>query len=402
MLGSIALIFITGLLMGSLFKKIKLPPLIGMLIAGIIIGPFVLNLLSDDLLSISGTLRQIALIIILTRAGLSLNLKDLKEIGRPGFLLSFLPAIFEITATIIFAPIILNISYLDAALLGTVIASASPAVIVPRMLKLMEEKRGTNKKIPQMILAGDSIDDIFNIVLFTMLLTYQTGDNSSLVLQILQIPSSIILGALLGIITGLLLTYLFKKFKMNLTTKVVILLSIGFLLVTLESRLENIVAVSGLLAIMVSGIVLLKKLPNEAYQLEQSFKKLWIPAEVLLFVLIGASVNINYATDLLWQTILLLVIILIFRALGTFICLIGTNLNFKEKAFTMITCIPKATVQAAIGGIPFMYGLPSGAMILSVAVITILFTAPIGAFLIDISYMKLLTLDSISMNEDLR
>lgn len=391
MIQSLGLILISGLLLGSLFKKLKLPSLIGMILAGIIIGPFVLNLLDENILLISADLREVALIIILTRAGLSLDLNDLKEIGRPGVLMSFLPAIFEMTATIIFAPLLLNISYIDAALLGAVIASASPAVIVPRMIKLMDEKVGTDKKIPQMILAGDSIDDVFNIVIFTMLLGFQTGNGSSIGLQLLAIPSSIIFGILLGIISGIILSKIFNKFKISNNIKVITLIGVAFIFIGIENLVSDYITISGLLAVMVNGIVIFKKEPEAAKEMSKSFQSLWSGAQILLFVLIGAAVNINFASNYLLETLLLLIIILIIRAIGIFVCLIGTNLNKKEKVFCMISGIPKATVQAAIGGIPLMYGLPSGELILSVAVITILFTAPLGAFMIDYSYPKLLT-----------
>lgn len=394
MLVSIGLIFIVGLLLGSLFRKIKLPSLIGYLITGIILGPFVLNIIDDSILLIGPDLRQIALVIILTRAGLSLDLNDLKKIGRPGLLLCFLPAIFEISATIIVAPLLLNISYLDAALLGSVIASASPAVVVPRMTKLIDEKVGTNKLIPQMVLAGDSVDDIFNIVIFTMLISFQTGNNSSIGIQLLSIPSSVVLGILLGLVSGYLVSLLFNKIKMNTTIQVIIVLSVGFLFIALENMLVDIVSISGLLGVMVIGIILLKKSPNIARNMSNMLSKIWIGAEVMLFVLIGMVVNINFASNYLWQSIILLIIVLSIRGLGILISLIGTNLNRKEKLFTVITGIPKATVQAAIGGIPLMLGLPSGELILSVAVITILFTAPLGAFLIDVSYPRLLEVNS--------
>lgn len=394
MLVSIGLIFIVGLLLGSLFRKIKLPSLIGYLITGIILGPFVLNIIDDSILLIGPDLRQIALVIILTRAGLSLDLNDLKKIGRPGLLLCFLPAIFEISATIIVAPLLLNISYLDAALLGSVIASASPAVVVPRMTKLIDEKVGTNKLIPQMVLAGDSVDDVFNIVIFTMLISFQTGNNSSIGLQLLSIPSSVVLGILLGLVSGYLVSLLFNKIKMNTTIQVIIVLSVGFLFIALENMLVDIVSISGLLGVMVNGIILLKKSPNIARNMSNMLSKIWIGAEVMLFVLIGMVVNINFASNYLWQSIILLIIVLSIRGLGILISLIGTNLNRKEKLFTVITGIPKATVQAAIGGIPLMLGLPSGELILSVAVITILFTAPLGAFLIDVSYPRLLEVNS--------
>ena len=395
MLTSLALIFLCGLLLGSLFKKLRLPSLIGMLITGIILGPYVLNLLDESILLIGPDLREIALIIILTRAGLTLDLEDLKKVGRPAILMSFIPACFEIAATIIFAPMLLKITYLEATLLATIIASASPAVIIPRMIHLIENKYGTDKKIPQMILAADSIDDVFNIVLFTIILGINmgTGVNTSL---LITIPSSFILGVLLGLITGFLLSYLFKKIHMRDTNKVIILLGVAFLFITIENGLKDYVAISGLLATMVNGIVILKKRPVVAKRISTKFSKLWVGAEIILFVMVGATVNINFATNYLWQAIVLLIIILFIRAIGILICLINSSLNGKEKLFATLTGIPKATVQAAIGGIPLSMGLPSGEIILAISVIAILFTAPLGAFAIDQTYEILLKKEEIT------
>lgn len=389
MLTSLALILLCGLLLGSLFQKFKLPSLIGMLITGILLGPSVLNILSPEILLISPDLREIALVIILTRAGLSLDLSDLKKVGRPAILMSFIPACFEMLGTIFIAPKLLNISLLDAALLAAVVASASPAVIVPRMLKLMETGYGAQKKIPQMILAGDSVDDIFNIVVFTSLLSVSNGENVSFV-QFATIPISIFTGIIAGIGIGFLITYLFKKIHIRDSGKVIVVLGISFLLVSLEDFLENRIPFSGLLTVMVIGIVLLKKIEPVAHRLSTKFSKLWVGAEILLFVLVGASVNISYASKAGIQTILLLILVLLIRGIGILICLIRTNLNWKERLFCVFTGIPKATVQAAIGGIPLAMGLVSGELILSVAVIAILFTAPLGAFILDNSYKKLL------------
>lgn len=388
-LTSLGFIFLCGLLLGSLFKKLQLPSLVGMLITGIVLGPYVLNVLDNKILLIGSDLRELALIIILTRAGLSLDFKDLKTIGRPGILMSFLPACFEMAATILFAPMILGISYLEAALLAAVVASASPAVIVPRMLKLMDEKYGVDKNIPQMILAGDSIDDVFNIVVFTALLTVHIGGNVEIG-AFLNIPSSIILGILLGLGIGLMLSWFFNKCKIAGTYQIIIILSIGFLAVGLEHILEGIIAISGLLAVMVSGLVIYKKSPHTATTASKNLSYLWMGAEILLFVLLGSTVDITLATGYLWQTVLLLSIILTIRGVGILVCLIGTKLTWKERFFCTLTGIPKATVQAAIGGIPLAMGIPSGELILSVAVITILITAPLGAFLIDRTYQKLL------------
>ena len=390
MLTSLALIFLCGLILGSLFKKIGLPNLIGMLITGIILGPYVLNLLDDSILSISADLRELALIIILTRAGLSLDLEDLKKVGRPAMLMSFIPACFEMAGTIFISAKLFDLPLLDAAILAAVVASASPAVIVPRMIKLIETNYGTDKKIPQMILAGDSVDDMFNIVVFTSLTGLTNGKTVS-VMRFAEIPLSIFIGIIFGMSVGFLLCILFKKFHMRDSAKVVILLSIAFLLVALEEFTKNFFPFSGLIAVMASGVMILKSYPVLANRISIKFSKLWVGAEILLFVLVGASVDIGYATTAGIKTVLLLICVLLMRAVGILICLIKTNLNRKERLFCTITGIPKATVQAAIGGIPLAMGLPNGGIILAVAVFSILFTAPLGAFLIDSTYKKLLT-----------
>lgn len=394
MLTSLAMVLLCGLLLGSLFKKVKLPGLIGMLLTGILLGPHVFQLLDDKILLIGPDLRELALIIILTRAGLSLDLKDLKAIGRPAVFLSFVPACFEMTATIVFAPLLLGITYLEAALLGAVIASASPAVIVPRMLKLMEEGYGTNKRIPQMVLAGDSIDDVFNIVVFTALLGFHKGEGVNF-LQAFTVPSSIALGALLGLVTGIILSYFFKKVTVRPSVAVIMLLGLGFSFVGIEKALEGMIPISGLLAVMVNGIIVLKKIPKVAEQSSKQFSELWVGAEIILFVMVGATVNISFALDYIWQALLLLVIILAIRGIGILLCLVKTEFKWKERFFVTLTGIPKATVQAAIGGIPLAVGLPCGPIVLSVAVISILVTAPFGAIILDFSYKKLLSKQNV-------
>jgi len=400
MLTSLALIFLCGLLLGSIFKKLRLPSLIGMLIVGIILGPYVLNLLDDSILSISADLRELALIIILTRAGLSLNLNDLKKIGRPAILMSFLPATFEMVGTVLLAQKLFSLPLLDAAVLAAVISSASPAVIVPSMLKLMDKGYGTNKSIPQLVLAGASVDDVFNIVVFTSFLSLaEKKMNSSQLsvaatispLRFLEIPVAVLLGILIGVLMGILLSQLFKHVHMRDSVKVIILLSSAFLLVALEGFTKNVIPFSGLLAVMASGIILLKNIPSTAERVSSKFSKLWVGAEIMLFVLVGASVNIQYATSAGLKAIAMLVVILLFRMVGVFCCLIKTNLNWKERLFCALANLPKATVQAAIGAIPLSIGLASGETILAVAVFSILFTAPLGALIIDSTYKKLLT-----------
>jgi NhaP-type Na+/H+ and K+/H+ antiporters len=394
MITSLALIFLCGLFMGAIFQKLRLPSLIGMLLVGIILGPYVLNLLDSSIMEISADLRQLALIIILARAGLSLDLDDLKKIGRPAILMSFVPACFEMLGTILIAPRLFNIPLLDAALLAAIIASASPAVIVPRMLKLMETGYGTDKNIPQLVLTGDSVDDVFNIVVFTSILGFASGVKVS-AMRFIAIPVSILVGIVIGIFVGWGLILFFKKFVMRDSIKVLILLSAAFLLVTLEEITKNIFPLSGLISIMSVGVTLLKFTPHIAKKISSKLSKLWVGAEILLFVLVGASMNINYTAFAGLKTGLLLLVILLIRGIGILLCLIKTNLKWKERLFCVFTGIPKATVQAAIGGIPLAMGLPNGDIILAIAIITILITASVGAFIIDTTYKRLLVKEEV-------
>ena len=389
MLFSFALIFLSGIILGSIFNRLKLPQLIGMLLTGIILGPYLLNLLNPKILSISADLRQIALIIILTRAGLNLDINDLKKVGRPAVLMCFVPATFEILGMIIFAPKFLGLGLLDSAILGTVIAAVSPAVIVPKMLKLMEEGYGADRSIPQMIMAGASVDDVFVIVLFTSFIGLASTGSFSM-LNLIKMPTSIFFGISVGFLCAILLIYLFKKIHMRDSLKVIIILNISFLLVTFEHSLTDIIGFSGLLAIMSIGTGIQAKNTMLSKRMSIKYSKLWIAAEVMLFVLVGATVNIKYALRASIPAILLIITVLIFRMAGVFLCLVGTSLSYRERLFCMIAYCPKATVQAAIGSIPLSMGLPSGNIILTVAVLSILITAPLGAFAIDISYKKLL------------
>ena len=389
MLFSLTLIFLSGIILGSIFNRLKLPQLIGMLLTGIILGPYLLNLLDPKILSISADLRQIALIIILTRAGLNLDINDLKKVGRPAVLMCFVPATFEILGMIIFAPKFLGLGLLDSAILGTVIAAVSPAVVVPKMLKLMEEGYGTDRSIPQLIMAGASVDDVFVIVLFTSFIGLASNGTFSM-LNLIKIPTSILFGISIGFLCAILLIYLFKKIHIRDSLKVIIILNISFLLVTFEHSLTGIIGFSGLLAIMSIGTGIQAKNTILSKRLSVKYSKLWIAAEVMLFVLVGATVNIKYALSASIPAILLIITVLIFRMIGVFLCLVGTSLSYRERLFCMIAYCPKATVQAAIGSIPLSMGLPSGNIILTVAVLSILITAPLGAFAIDISYKKLL------------
>ncbi|HCK25151.1 MAG TPA: potassium transporter [Bacteroides graminisolvens] len=389
MLTSLAFIFLLGLSLGYVFMKLKLPALIGMLLTGIALGPYVLNLLEPSLLSVSVDLRQLALVIILTRAGLALDIKDLMKVGRPALLMCFVPACFEIAGMMLIAPPLLGISLLDAAIMGTVVAAVSPAIIVPKMLHLMDQKYGTSKSIPQLIMAGGSVDDVFVIVMFTAFTGLALGGNISAV-SFLQIPVSILSGLVLGVLLGWLLTRYFKRYHMRDSVKVLIILSVSFLLVALERVLKGILPVSGLLAVMALGATLLKNYEVLALRLSAKFSKLWVGAEILLFVLVGATVDIKYALGAGLSAVVVILFSLLFRMAGVFVCMIKTQLTLKERVFCMIAYLPKATVQAAIGSLPLAMGLPCGKIVLTVAVLAILITAPLGAFGIDMTYKRLL------------
>lgn len=389
MLTSIAIIILCGLMAGWAFNKIKLPSLLGMIIVGIISGPHGLNMIDDSILMISGDLRQIALVIILTRAGLSLDISDLKKVGRPAVLMCFVPACVEILGTVLLAPILLGVSVLDAAIIGSTIAAVSPAVIVPRMIKLMDEGYGTDKSIPQLILAGASVDDVFVIVVFTAFTTLaSTGKVSAA--SFLQIPISIILGIVLGCAVGALLVIFFKRRHIRDSIKILIILSISFLILELQNRLEGYVPVSGLLAIMSMGIVINQKYSVLAKRLSVKYNKLWLAAEVFLFVLVGVAVDIKYAISAGIMVVVLIICALVFRMFGVMISLLKTDLSAKERFFCMVAYTPKATVQAAIGSIPLSMGLECGSITLTVAVVSILITAPFGAICVDKLYGKLL------------
>lgn len=395
MLVSFGLIIIFGLIFGFFCKKLKIPALIGMLFTGIILGPFVLNLIDSKTLNISAELRQIALIVILIKAGLSLDISDLKRIGKSAILLSFLPASFEILSYFIFARIFFKIRSVDALLMGSVLAAVSPAVVVPRMVKLIEEKRGVEKSIPQMILAGASCDDIFVLVLFSSFLSMAKGEDVSLV-SLVNVPISIILGIIVGAIIGYILYIVFEIFykkgdMIRNSTKLIIILAISFLLVAMENILKDKIAFSSLLAVIAMSCVFKIKANDEvSSRLSEKFGKLWIFAEVLLFVLVGAEVNILYIRKLGFISIVMIFLALIIRSLGTLLSISTSNLNKKEKLFTVFSYMPKATVQAAIGAVPLANGLSSGEIILSMAVLGILITAPIGAIFIDNFNQKLL------------
>ena len=389
MLLSIALILLVGMFMGWICRKVKLPALLGMLLTGIVLGPYVMNLLDESILGISAQLRKIALVIILTRAGLGLDISVLKKLGRPAIFMCFLPATFELFGMLLLAPRLFGLTLLEAAVLGAVLAAVSPAVVVPRMVKLMEEGYGTREGIPQLILAGASVDDVYVIVLFSTFVGMMQGEGVSPV-RFMNIPVSILLGIGIGMLLGSLLSLYFQKIHIRDTVKVLLILSISFLLVAAEDALNTSITFSALIAIMFLGIAVRQKRGEVASRLSAKYGKLWVAAEVFLFVLVGACVNVSYLGKVGVRAVLLIAGALVFRMAGVFICLLGTKLNWKERLFAMVAYTPKATVQAAIGGIPLAMGFACGETILTIAVLAIVITAPLGAFAIDLLYKKLL------------
>lgn len=387
MLWSLALVFLGGLLAGEVFRRLRLPPLLGMLLVGIAFGPYALGLLDDSLLAISADLRKVALIIILTRAGLSLDIGDLRKVGRSAVLLCFVPATFEIVGTVILAPRLLGVSVLEAAIIGSVIAAVSPAVVVPRMLRLMDEGYGTKQGIPQMILAGASVDDVYVIVLFSSFTSLASGGTLS-PLDFVRIPTSLVLGIAAGVLCGLALAWWFSRVHMRDSIKVVVFLALSFVLVTIEDHCTGIIGFSGLLAVMSMGIMLGQRIPVVSKRLSAKYDRLWVGAELLLFVLVGAMVNVAYVAYAGVAAILLILGAMVFRMAGVLASVLGTKLNGKERAFCMLAYTPKATVQAAIGGVPLAMGLACGETVLTVAVLAILITAPFGAIAIDCTYKK--------------
>ena len=389
MLTGIALILLTGMFLGFLAQKIKLPALVGMILAGILLGPSVLGILDPSLLEISPVLRKIALVIILTRAGLSLDIKELKKAGRPSLLMCFVPAALEIGGTTLIAPFLFNISHLEAAVIGSILAAVSPAVVVPRMIGLINEKRGTDKQIPQIILAGASADDVFAIVMFTSLTGVLSG-GSLAATDFIQIPTSILLGIACGVLSGVLLAFFFTKVHIRDTAKVIILMSVSFLLTALEDASQSYVRISGLIAIMAAGMAILYRKPDLSKRLSTKYNKLWVCAEIALFALVGAETRIETLASCALPMLIMLICAMACRMTGVFLCLIGTKLNLKERLFCMLAYTPKATVQAAIGAIPLSMGLACGELALAAAVIAIIITAPFGAFMIDTTAKRLL------------
>ena len=391
MLTSLAYVLLLGMALGAMASRLRLPSLVGMLLAGILLGPCVLNLLSPSLLGISADLRQLALVIILTRAGLSLELEDLRRAGRPAVLLCFVPASFEVLGMVLLAPRLLGVDVLDAAIMGAVVGAVSPAVIVPRMLRLMEEGYGADKGIPQMILAGASVDDVFVIVLFTSFTGMAQGGSFSPA-ALAGVPVSIVLGGAAGLGLGYVLAKCFTRFHLRDSAKVVVLLALAFLLVALEDAAEGVVPFSGLLAVLGTGLGLRRWRRPAAERLTAKFGKLWV-AEVMLFVLVGAEVDIGYAAAAGLAAVATVLGVLCFRAVGVLLCVAGSRLSGRERLFAVLAYLPKATVQAAIGGVPLAMGLACGQVVLTVAVVAILVTAPLGALAIDLSFRRLLRRD---------
>lgn len=395
MLFSLALMILCGLVLSGIMQKLKLPGLVGMLLTGIVLGPYVLNMIAPEIINISANLREIALIVILTRAGLALDINDLKKVGRPAILVCFIPATFEIAATTILAPMFFPITRLEAAIMGSVLGAVSPAVIVPKMLKLMENGYGKSKSIPQLIMAGASVDDIYVIVLFTSFMGMYSGGKFDIG-SLIKIPVSILVGLFAGILIGLAMIKLFKKIHIRDTVKILIILSISFLLVTLENTVKTYVPMSGLLAVMALGGTILKQYDVLAKRLSERFSKIWVAAELMLFVLVGATVDISYVAKAGIAAVVVIFAALAIRVCGVLVCLFRTKMNVKEKLFCAIAYLPKATVQAAIGGLPLAAGVGAGNAILTVAVLAILITAPLGAIGVDASYKKML--DKVNSN----
>ncbi len=389
MLLSLAYIFLLAMALGYIFKLLRLPMLLGMLITGVVLGSHGLNVISGSVLSISAELRQIALVVILLRAGLALDIKSLRSVGRSAVMMCFVPASFEIVGMLIVAPLVLGVSYIDAAIMGAVVAAVSPAVVVPKMLNLMEQGIGTKKGVPQMIMAAGSVDDVFVIILFTAFLTLG-GGGAVEASHFVQIPLSIVLGLLLGVVSGWGLTLYFKRFHLRDSLKLIILVSFSFLFIATENALKGVVPVSGLLAVMAMGTTIYSRYEILAKRISPKFTKIWVAAEILLFVLVGAEVDIRYALEAGGAVVLTLALVMIFRMVGVWCSMLGSALNAKERLFCMIAYLPKATVQAAIGSIPLAMGLPCGEMVLMVAVVAIFISAPLGALGIDMTYKRLL------------
>ncbi|WP_352404684.1 cation:proton antiporter [Sporanaerobacter acetigenes] len=387
---SLAAILLLGLPANKLFEKFKLPGLLGMLILGVIIGPYGLNLLQADMINISGDLRKIALIIILLRAGLGINKADLEKVGNSALKMSCLPGLIEGFFIAFASTKFLDFSFVQGGMLGFIIAAVSPAVVVPSMLNLIENNIGTNKGIPTLILAGASIDDVFAITIFSAFLGLYSGAHVNIGVQLLNIPLSILLGIGSGIVIGITMVKIFSKYHIRDTKKVLLILGVSILLTEFENLLKTKIEIASLLGVMTIGFIIVEKMPDLGERLAAKFNKIWVFAEILLFVLVGAQVNIGVALEAGMVGIIVIFIGLIGRSIGVLISLIGTDLNWKERLFCVIAYIPKATVQAAMGAVPLTLGVESGDVILAIAVLSILITAPLGAIGINFSQEKLL------------
>ena len=383
MIISLAIMTVLGLVVNALFVRIKLPGLLGMLLLGILLGPYGLDILSPDLLRVSDDLRRLALIIILVRAGLGINKEDLIKVGGPAIRISFIPVLLEGFTIAFLAIRLFGFSFIEGGMLGFIIAAVSPAVIVPQMLKLLDQKIGTDQGVPTLILAGASIDDVFAITLFSAFIGLYTGTNSNLTWQILGIPLSIVLGIGLGVVFGLLLGRLYKHYRMRDTKKVLILLGVAIFMTAIESWLQDRVNIAALLGVMSMGFVLMEQKPDVSRRLASKLNKIWVLAEIVLFVLVGAQVDIAIAINAGLLGLLIILIGLSARSIGVFLATLGSHFSWKERLFCVIAYLPKATVQAAIGGIPLSMGIESGGLILALAVVAILFTAPLGAIGMD-------------------
>lgn len=376
---SLAIIILLGLFADYLFRKMRLPGLVGMLMVGILCGPYVLNIMQPELLKVSADLRMVALIVILLRAGLELRRDTLNRIGRSAALLSAVPALFEGAMITVLGPVFLNLSYLDSAILGAILAAVSPAVVVPLMINFIDRRKGTAKGIPTLMLAGSSVDDVFVIVIFSILLGMYGGGHSNLFIKLLEIPESILLGIGVGAALGYVLYRVFERYQLRATKMTIIIVAVSIMLTWLEEELKTRVSMSALLGVMTVGFIILEKSEIRAHKMSQKLSKVWIFAEILLFVLVGAQVNITVAWHAGLAGAALIFIALIGRSIGTYLSVTGTDLNFKERVFCIISYVPKATVQAAIGAVPLEAGVQSGDIILAVAVLSILLTAPLGA-----------------------
>ncbi|WP_409200557.1 cation:proton antiporter [Methanobrevibacter sp. DSM 116169] len=387
---NLGIIILLGIICTKLLSKFRLPGFLGLIILGMLLGPFGVNVLHGSFLNLSNELCTIAIVIILIRAGLSINQDSMRKVGRPALTMGFLPSVFEGMSIAFIAPFILGISFIEGGMLGFILGAVAPAILVPSMLNLMDQKLGTKKSIPTILLTGASMDDVVAITIFSSFLGVYFGTNVNVLWTIVGIPVSLLLGLLFGLITSLIVLNLFRKWKFTTTEKLLIVLASALLLNGFGKALEGTIPIAGLLGVMVIGFMILSRTPKTAFKLSDKFKKIWVLAEIIVFVMLGARLNIELATTLILPGIAIVSFGLLFRSIGVYLSLIGTDLNLKEKLFAMVAYFPKATVQATIGGIPLAAGVASGEIIIAVAAIAILFTAPIGSIGIKLLSSKLL------------